>query len=213
MHPGYFLHCLVISVFLCLWCLSLIFAGLNAPSERATVLGLGKRTLIPEVVTVTSGQQQPHFLMHLSEGWIGGPLHVQAQSSSGLFCGHSSSCSGQINIQERGKKGSYLDSWWGCCCLEQILSVAVGQCQRGRAEQREGAVRGSMWVGGWTRRETETSERRRESVCERSEREKHGRREGRAAIVALSHSAATDWRGCAACRRWCLSVKWHLPHS
>lgn len=91
--------------------------------------------------------------------------------------------------------------------MELILSVSVGQSQRGRAERREGAVKGSMWVGGWTRRETETSERRCKSVCERREREKHGRREGRAAIVALSHSAATDWRGCAACRRWRLSVK------
>lgn len=84
------------------------------------------------------------------------------------------------------------------------------------AEQSGGKVQSKApcgWEGG--RGERQKHQRRCESVCERREREreKHWRRGGRAAIVALSHSAATDWRGCAACRRWCLSVKWHLPHS
>lgn len=65
--------------------------------------------------------------------------------------------------------------------MEQVLSATVGQSQRGRdrAEQREGAVKGSMWGGEGPRRETETSEWRCESVRERIDRSTDGQRGAR----------------------------------
>lgn len=77
--------------------------------------------------------------------------------------------------REEVGKGSYLDSWWGCCCLEQILSVTVGQSER--QSRAEGRCSQRLHVGGRVDEEGDRNIREEVRKCLWAEREREARTE------------------------------------